>query len=58
MLAFFFLVRDGPLEKLWEEGGWGGGGFSLHEVFFSPAACANFFFAGETLCTKFFLDKY
>ena len=36
----------------------GRGIFSLDDFFFSPSACVGIFFAGETLCTNFFSDKY
>ena len=39
-------------------GGGGGAGFSACTIFFSSSACAGIFFAGETLCTNFFSDKY
>ena len=41
------------IRKVMGGGGWGI--FSLYEFFFSRAACAGFFFLGETPCTNFFL---
>ena len=41
-----FLIRDGPLEKLWVEGGGGGGVGNF------PAA--GIFFCYQILCMNFF----
>ena len=39
-----FLIRDGPLEKLWVEGGGGVGNFPAAGIFFCyQILCMNFF---------------
>ena len=38
-------------------GGGGEGDFQLARFFFPSSACAGMFFAGETLCTNFFVCR-
>ena len=57
---FCSITRKGrTIRKVMGGGGGGGeGDFQLARFsFFSPSACPGIFFAGETLCTNFFVFR-